>query len=106
MTPSVTWPAGAPLQTYVDIPLDDGDAVLLLDGTVCLEIGRLTEDWSPEHRAGLVEMLVATCTTVLLALARPGRAARPADLIVWAELRDALAERDLLLLPLALLPTA
>lgn len=95
------------LEVYVHYPMDDGDAVLLLDETVCLELEQ------PEERGdrtalldGLVRTLRASCSVVLLAVARPGCRPRPADLLLWTELCVALAGSGVELLPLALLPAA
>lgn len=95
------------LEVYVQYPMDDGDAVLLLDETVCLELERPGD--APD-RARLLDGLLATlrssCSVVLLAVARTGRRPRPADLLLWTELCAGLQDSDVQLRPLVLLPAA
>lgn len=96
----------AALDVYRDIPLDDGDAVLLLpDEQVCLELGPLS---SADDVPAVVATLAQTVcgSTALLAVARRARRARPDDLLLWTELCVALDRSGTALLPLQVLPAA
>lgn len=94
------------LDVYRDLPLDDGEAVLLLPGEeVCLELGPLPSlDDLPACVAALVPALRGE--TALLAVARRGRRLRPEDLLLWTELCVALDGSGTELLPLQVLPAA
>ena len=101
-------PAALPqaLEVYLQHPLDDGEAVLLLpDEAVCLELGALPDaDDVPARVAELVERLHTP--VVLLGVARRHRRARPADLLLWTELCAQLDPAATELLPLQVLPAA
>lgn len=90
------------LEVYLQFPLDDGEALLLLpeDGT-CLELGPQPD---PAAAARLVAALPGA--TVLLAVARSGRRPRPGDLLLWTALCSALDRAGRTLLPLEVLPAA
>ena len=45
------------LRLYSDDPMDDGDAVLLLDERVCLELEGLANEWEDGDPALLVDLL-------------------------------------------------
>ena len=94
------------LEVYLQYPMDDGEAVLLLpDDGICLELGPLPgQDRLPDHAAALARAL--TGSRALLAVARRGRRPRPADLLLWTELCAALSGTGTALLPLELLPAA
>ena len=90
------------LAVYLQFPLDDGEALLLLpEEGVCLELGPLPD---PGSAAALVAGLPGG--TVLLAVTRAGRRARPADLLLWTALCSLLERGGRTLLPLEVLPAA
>ena len=94
------------LRMYAEHPLEDGDAVLLLDGTVCLELERMADEWSDRSRRDLVEMLARTSRRVLVAIARPRAQLRPGDHQLWRDLHRELEGTDVQLLPVRALPAA
>ena len=94
------------LRLYAEHPLEDGDAVLLLDGTVCLELERMADEWDDLGRRNLVEILAQTSQRVLVAIARPRAQLRPSDYQIWRDLHQELAGTDVELLPVRALPAA
>ena len=94
------------LRTYTDAPLADGDAVLLLDGEVCLELQGMADQWDDLGRRNLVSILVQTSERVLVAIARPRGELRPSDHQLWRDLHQDLAGTDVDLLPVRALPAA
>jgi len=98
--------AQAALRTYADTPMDDGDAVFLLDDEVCLEFGQLTTGWDDEGRRLVVQMLGASASRVLLAIARDGGRLLPRDYQLWRELHEGLRDTQVELLPVRALPAA
>lgn len=93
------------LLLYDDDPLDDGDAVLLLDGTTCLEVERLADEWDVAGGRALVDVL-RRVDRVLVAIARPGRELLPGDYRLWRDLHRELEDTDVELLPVRALPAA
>ena len=63
---------------YEDDPMADGDALLLLDGTVCLELAGMADNWDDLGRRNLVEILTTTAHRVQVAIARERSDLRPA----------------------------
>ncbi|MCW2715124.1 MAG: hypothetical protein JWN88_2171 [Frankiales bacterium] len=98
--------ASAALRIYADTPMDEGDAVLLLDDEVCLEFGQLTTGWDDESRRRLAQMLDASASRVLLAIARDGGRLLPRDYQIWRELHEELRSTRVELLPVRALPAA
>lgn len=94
------------LHLYADEPLDDGDAVLLLDGTVCLELERMADEWDDVGRRSLVSILTTTSQRVLVAIARDGGRLLPRDYQLWRDLHADLRGTDVELLPVRALPAA
>jgi len=94
------------LRIYADDPLDDGDALLLLDSKVCLELEGLADHWDAQLRINTVEILRKTAGTVLVAVARPYAALLPGDYQLWRDLHAGLRDGDVALLPLRALPAA
>jgi hypothetical protein len=94
------------LRIYADAPMVDGDAVLLLDGEVCLELQGLADAWDDVGRRNLVSILVQTATRVRVAIARPRAELRPSDYQIWRDLHSDLAGTDVDLLPVRALPAA
>lgn len=94
------------LRIYTDAPMADGDAVLLLDGEVCLELQRMADEWDDLGRRNLVSVLVQTSQRVLVAIARPRAQLRPSDHQLWRDLHCDLAGTDVELLPVRALPAA
>jgi hypothetical protein len=93
------------LSRYAREPVRDGDAVLLLDDEVCLELEGLADAWDDEVRAGTVRIVRGTARRVLLAIARPGARLRPEDYRVWRELHQAVGT-EVEVLPVQALPAA
>jgi hypothetical protein len=94
------------LRVYSDYPLHDGDAVLLLDETVCLELEQLATQWDDVLRTNTAEVVRRTARTVVVAIARSGGDLHPSDFRLWRELHDELRHDDIDLAPLQSLPAA
>lgn len=94
------------LRIYADNPLDDGDAVLLLDDTVCLEIEGLADEWDDVGRRSLADILTKNARRVLVAIARDGSELLPGDYQIWRELHQELRGTEVELLPVRALPAA
>jgi hypothetical protein len=104
MSPATRARLSDALAIYTDDPLDDGDAVLLLDGKVILEVPALATEWDVELCSSLGGTLRRTANEVVLALARAGADLRPADYRLWRELHQELRGTDIDLHPLHALP--
>lgn len=96
----------AALQAYVDDPLEDGDALLLLDDAVCLELQGLADGWDDVGRRTLVDLLATTSRRVVVAFARTGGELLPGDYRIWRELHESLRATEVDLLPVRVLPAA
>jgi hypothetical protein len=97
----------AALRIYADHPLDDGDAVLLLDDTVCLELAGLADNWDDERRRSTVHVLRETTSSrVAVAIARPGGDLKRGDFQLWRDLHAELRDSEIALLPVRALPAA
>jgi len=94
------------LRIYADDPLEDGDAVLLIDDTICLEIERLADEWDDRGRRSLADILTKTARRVLVAIARDGSELLPGDYQLWRELHQELRDTEVELLPVRALPAA
>jgi hypothetical protein len=94
------------LRIYADAPMADGDAVLLLDGEVCLELQGMADAWDDLGRRNVVSILVQTSQRVMVAIARPRSELRPSDYQLWRDLHHDLAGTDVDLLPVRALPAA
>lgn len=94
------------LEIYADDPMDDGDAVFLLDGKVCMEVEGMADRWDDVLRVNTAGVLRATARSVVLAIARPGRDLGVGDHRIWRELHDELHGSTVDLLPLQALPAA
>lgn len=96
----------AALRIYADHPLPAGDAVLLLDETVCMEIAGLADHWDDVLRRNMAEVLRETAHDVVLAIARSGADLLPEDYRLWRELHQELRGSDVDLAPVQALPAA
>ena len=95
------------LRIYADHPLQDGDAVLLLDDTVCLELAGLADAWDDEEvRTSTASVLRSTTSRVAVAIARRGGELQPGDYRVWRDLHADLRDSAVELLPVRALPAA
>lgn len=94
------------LQIYADHPLDDGDAVLLIDGEVCLEIERLADEWDEVLRSTTAQVLLSTADRVQVAIARPSAVLLASDYQLWRDLHADLRDSAVELLPVRALPAA
>lgn len=94
------------LRIYQDAPMSDGDAVLLLDGDMCLELQGMADGWDEVGRRNLVSILTQTSSRVLVAIARPRAQLRPGDHQIWRDLHRELAGTGVDLLPVRALPAA
>ncbi|MCW2779128.1 MAG: hypothetical protein JWN17_2853 [Frankiales bacterium] len=103
MTPATSTPLAEALAVYLQFPMDEGEAVVVLpDEQVCLEVGVVTG-----ASCRVADLVGRTgSATALLAVARRGRRPRPADLVLWSELCAALDGSVTTLLPLQVLPAA
>lgn len=81
----------AALRAYSDIPLDAGDAVLLLDGKVAMQVDGLADQWYDQLRRNTVKILRETARHVVVAIARPGADLGPRDYQLWRDLHQDLA---------------
>lgn len=96
----------AVLRIYADDPLDDGDAVLFLDGKVCLEITGLASDWDSVMSSNTASILRQTARSVVVAIARTGATPQPGDFQLWRDLHAELRGSEIELHPLHVLPAA
>ena len=94
------------LRIYAEHPLDDGDALLLLDDTVCLELTGLADRWDEVGRRNLVQIIEASARRVLVAIARDRGRLLPCDYQLWRELHQDLRDTQVELLPVRALPAA
>ena len=94
------------LRIYADHPLDDGDALLLIDDQVCLEVTGLAEEWDDLLRSRTAQVLLSTAERVQVAIARRGGVLRDSDYQLWRELHADLRESTVQLLPVRALPAA
>lgn len=95
------------LQAYADDPMDDGDALLLLDDAVCVELAGLADAWDEHGCQSLSTVLTgAASSSVRLAIARPGAELHAGDYRIWRDLHAALRDSDLELRPLRALPAS
>ncbi len=94
------------LQIYADHPLEDGDAVLLLDDTVCLEIEQLATQWDDVLRKNTADVVRASSSRVLVLIARARGELRDGDYQLWRDLHAELRDSDVELLPVRALRAA
>lgn len=94
------------LRIYADDPLEDGDAVLLLDETFCLELEGLADAWDDVGRRNLVRVLRRTAERAVLAIARDRGQLLPGDHQIWRDLNADLDGTNIDLLPVQALPAA
>ena len=94
------------LNVYADHPLDDGDAVLVLDDQVCLEIEGLAQHWDPVVRRNTARIVRETSSSVLVLIARPERVLLASDYQLWRDLHGDLRDSDVQLHPVRALPAA
>jgi len=94
------------LRIYAEHPLDDGDAVLLIDGEVCLEIEQLADEWDDVLRSRTTEVLLSTADRVQVAIARAGGVLLDSDYQLWRDLHADLRGSAIQLLPVRALPAA
>ena len=94
------------LRIYAEHPLRDGDVVLLLDDTVCLELEQLTAQWDDVLRQNTGRVLRETASRVVLAVSRTGAQLQPSDFQLWRDLHAELRGSDVDLLPVRALPAA
>ena len=94
------------LRIYADDPLEDGDAVLLLNETFCLELEGLADGWDEPGRRHLVDVLRSTAERVVVAIARDHERLLPGDYQLWRDLHADLRDSDIELLPVRALPAA
>lgn len=105
-TPETTSRAVEALRCYTDHPMGDGDAVLLLNDTVCLEFAGLADQWDDLLRQNTAKILRDTASTVVVAIARPEAQLLPRDFQLWRDLHAALRDSDVDLHPVRALPAA
>jgi hypothetical protein len=94
------------LDVYRDVPLQDGDAIVLVDQKVCLELEQLAAEWDEVLRRKLLDVLTRTAARVLVAVARDGEVLQPSDYQLWRDLHAGLRGADIELLPIRVLPAA
>ena len=106
ITPYGEDPLAAALRIYSDIPMEEGDAILLLDNMVCLEMEGLASDWDATISQNTARILRETARSVTLAIARPGATPLPSDVQLWCDLHAELRGSQVELQPLRALPAA
>ena len=89
------------LRIYADHPLDDGDAVLVIDDEVCLEMGDRAD-----LRSSSTRVLMSAADRVQVAIARPAGVLLASDYQLWRELHADLRDSPVQLLPVRALPAA
>lgn len=94
------------LRNYCDLPLSEGDVVLLLDDRVCVEVQGLALEWDDVLRRNTAAVVRSTATRVLVAIARPQALLHDSDYRLWRELHAELRDSDVQLLPVRALPAA
>lgn len=94
------------LCVYADHPLDDGDAVLVLDDSVCLEIEGLADHWDSVLRRNTAQVVRGTSERVLVLIARPDAVLQDSDYQLWRDLHAELRDSAVQLLPVRALPAA
>lgn len=94
------------LQIYADAPMEEGDAALLLDDKVCVEVERLALEWDAELCHNTASILRESATSVIVAIARPRATLLPQDFQLWRDLHHELRGTDVDLQPLRALPAA
>ena len=95
------------LEIYRDIPLENGDVVLLTNHQVVQEIEGLADNWDPLICRNIAWILTELeATEVRLAIARPEAELLPQDHALWADLREELLSSPMLLHPPVALPAA
>lgn len=107
MLPVMTLDArtAAALDAYADDPVPEGTAVLLLDGSVCMQVAGLADSSDAVLRGNTAEVLRQTAQEVVLAVARPGADLTVADHRLWRDLHDDL-DGEVVLMPIQALPAA
>ena len=93
------------LRLYAERPMAAGDAVLVLDSSVCMEVAGLADHWDEVLRRNTAGILRETATEVVLAIARPGADLLPEDYRLWRELHQEVGH-DVSLAPVQALPAA
>src|SRR3954469_15619081 len=95
------------MQIYADAPMPEGDAGLLLDDKVCVEVERLVTEWDEELcRKTAYILRESTTNSVIVAIARPGASLLPQDFALWRDLHRELRGTAVDLQPLRALPAA
>lgn len=94
------------LRVYAEHPLDDGDVVLLLDDSVCLELEQLADSWDETLRRSTGHVLRQNARRAAIAIARPRSVLQPRDFQLWRDLHEELRGSDVELLPVRALPAA
>lgn len=105
-TPDSPVPLADVLRLYAEHPLDEGDAVLLLDDRVCLEIERLAIDWDDVLRRKTADVVRASARRLLVAIARPRGVLLDSDYQLWRDLHADLRGSQVDLMPVRALPAA
>lgn len=76
---------------YTDIPLENGDALIVTDLSAIQQVDGLADHWDPTVRRFVVKILTEMdVREVRLAIARPGAELLPQDHALWADLREEL----------------
>jgi len=94
------------VRIYSDLPLRDGDAVLLLDDEVCLEIEGLADAWGPAARDTTVHVVRRSAHRVQVLIARQDARLEERDYQLWRDLHADLRDTADQLMPVRALPAA
>jgi hypothetical protein len=94
------------LCVYADRPLENGDAVLVLNDKVCFEVEGLADHWDDVLRRRTAEVVRSTSVRVLVLIARPEGVLQDSDYQLWRDLHADLRDSVVQLLPVRALPAA
>ena len=94
------------LCVYAEHPLEEGDAVLVLDDSDCLEIEGLADHWDAVLRRNTAEVVRGTSERLLVLIARQGAVLQDRDYQLWRDLHAELRDSAVQLLPVRALPAA
>jgi hypothetical protein len=95
------------LRVYDENPMQEGDAVLVLDDQVCCEVAGLAMAWDDALRSSTARLLTELpASRVVVAIARPRAELLPDDFRLWRELHQELRGSAVDLGPVRALPAA
>jgi hypothetical protein len=95
------------LEIYREMPIDNGDMLLITDPDLVQEVEGMADQWDPVLRRNVAYVLRELGVSELrLAIARPEGELLPQDHALWADLREELLDQPIRVFPLIALPSA